>query len=172
MQIWPTLMITSMLTTICFSTQVLHATMQSPFELWRRGSCGGVQKGGRRNVVVEVVEHLGTVPSPTYSGWLVVTGVHTERRPVPSGGEVTSGHTQTQWGAQVVQASSSHPLPALIGLLTGGWQDKGVIPHPQAPLGALVEESKIIRVQWRCAERVIQWHRSIMLMKTGSCVCS
>lgn len=107
-----------MLTTICFSTQVLQVTMQSPFELrWRR-SRRGVQKGGRWNVVVKVVQHLATVPSPTYSGRLVVTGVHAERRPVPPGGEVTSGHAQTQRGAQVEQASPGHPLPALVGLLT------------------------------------------------------
>ncbi len=161
-----------MLTTICFRAQVLHTTMQCPFECWRRGGWGGVPKWGWGKVVVEAVQHLATVPCPAYSGGFPVTGVHTQRRPVPSGCVVTSGHAQAQRRAQVEQATPGHPLPALVDFLTGGWKDEGVIPHPQAPLGTLMEESKVVGVQRRCAEREKQYHQSIMLMKTGFHVSS
>lgn len=167
-----TFLITSMLTTICFRAQVLHATMQCPFERWRRGGWGGVPKWGWGKVVVEVVQHLATGPCPAYSGGLTVTGVHTQGRLVPDGGEVTSGHAQAQRRAQVEQATPGHPFPALVDFLTGGWQDEGVIPHSQAPLGSLMEESKLVRVQRCCADRRKQWHQSIMLIKSGLHVSS
>lgn len=143
-----------MLTLICFRAQVLHTAMQPPFERRRGGGWGGgVRKWGRGKVGVEVFQHLATVPCPAYSGGLAVTGVHAQRRPVRSGGEVASGHAQAQRRAQVEQAAPGHPFPTLVGCLTGGRQDQGVIPHPQAPLGTLMEERKLIRVQRRCAER-------------------
>lgn len=165
---------TSELTLICLRAQVLHSTMQRPFQRWRRGRWGGrVPQRGRRKVVVEVVQHLATVPGPAHSGWLTITGVHAQRRPI-SWGEVTSGQAQAQRRAQVEQATPSHPLPALVDFLTVGRQDEGVIPHPQAPTSALMEECKFIGVQWRCADikKTKHWHQSIMLMKTGSHVSS
>jgi len=151
-QVWSRL-ITSTLTTICFGAQVLPTTVQGPFEIWRRGGWGGVPKHGRGKVAVEVVQHLAAVPGPAYAGMLVVTGRHAQRRPVPFGADVPRGHAQAQRGAQVEQATPGHPLPALAVFLTGGWQNEGVIPHSQAPLGALIEERKVVRVQRRCAER-------------------
>ena len=150
---------------MCFGAQVLYPTMHGPLKLWRGGGWGGVPKWGWGKIDVEVVQHLATVPGPAYSGGLVVTGVHAQRRPVRSGAGVTRGYAQAQRGAQVEQATPGHPLPALVVFLTGGCQDEGVIPHPQAPLGALMEESEIARVQRRCAERGKQWHQSITLMK-------
>lgn len=128
--------------------------MQRPFgcRSGGGGGGGGVPKRGRGKEVVEVVQHLGTVPGPADSGGLAVARVHAQRGPVPAGGEVASGHAQAQRGAQVEEAAPGHPLPALVGLPAGGRQDEGVVPHPQAPLGALVEESKLIGVQRRCAE--------------------
>lgn len=140
-----------MLTAICFSAQVLNTTMQPPFR--RGGGGGGIPKRGWGKVVIEVIQHLGTVPGTAYSGGFTVTGVHAQRRLGPSGGEVASGQAKAQWGAQVEQATPGHPLPALVVFLAGGWQDEGEIPHPQAPLGALMEEGKLVRVRRCCAER-------------------
>lgn len=141
----------TLLTTIALSAKVLHTGMQRP--LRRSRHCGGVPKRRWGKVVIEVVQHLATVPGPAHSRGLAVTCVHAQRRPVQSDGDIASGHAKAQRGAQVEQATPGHPLPALAVLLTGGWQDEGVIPHPQATPGALMEESKVIRVQRSCAER-------------------
>ena len=102
-------------------------------------------------VFVEVVQHLAAVPGRAYSrGVTVQAGVHAKGGP---GGEVTGGHAQAERGAQVEQASPGHPLPALVVFVAGARQDEGIVLHPEASLAALVEESKIIGVLWRCAER-------------------
>lgn len=96
---------------------------------------------------------MATVPCPAHPGGLSVAGVHAQGRLALSGGVVARGQAQAQRGAQVVQAAPGHPLPALVGFLAVGRQDEGVIPHPQAPVSALVVERKVVGVQRLCAGR-------------------
>lgn len=151
----PITWIGNVLTAICFGAEVVHTTMQFPFmrcrsRRWRDGWWRRVPKWGWWKEVVEVAQHLVTVPGPAHSGGLAVTRVHTQRRLLATGGEVTIGHAKAQRRAEVEQATPGHPLPALVDFLTGGWQDEGVIPHPQTTSTALMEESEVIRVQRRC----------------------
>lgn len=98
--------------------------MHGPFQLGKsggrgRGRGGGVQNHWRGKVVVEVLQHLTTVPVPADPGRLPVTGVHAQRRFVRPGGHIPSGDAQAERGAQVEEALPADPFPALVVLLTG-----------------------------------------------------
>lgn len=91
--------------------------MEPPLQRQRRRREGRVPDGGRVNAV-EDVQNLLAVPGPADPGGLSVTRVHPQRERFHGGSGVGSGYTQAQRGAQVEQASTGHPLPALEGLLT------------------------------------------------------
>lgn len=84
---------------------------------------------------------------------LPVAGVHAQGGLVRPGGEVPDGHAQAQRGAQVEEAGPGHPFPALVGVFAVACQDEGVVPHPQAPMSALVVEGKVVGVHRLCAKK-------------------
>lgn len=143
------------LTLVGLGAQVLQTAVHRPalFGRGRREGVGGVPQQRVGKVVVQVVQHLGAVPGPTHPGRLPVAGVHPQGGLARPGGEVPGGHAQAQRGAQVEEAAPGHPLPALVGIFAVARQDEGVVSHPQAPMGALVVEGKVVRVQRLCAKQ-------------------
>lgn len=70
--------------------------MQRPALFGRGRRHGGVPQQRVGKIVVEVLQHLGTVPGPADSGWVPVAGVHTQGGLPRPGGEVPGGHAQAQ----------------------------------------------------------------------------
>lgn len=129
--------------------------MQRPalFGRGRREGVGGVPQQRVGKILVQVVQHLVAVPDPAHPGRLPVAGVHAQGGLPRPGGEVPGGHAQAQRGAQVEEAAPGHRLPTLVGVFAVARQDEGVVPHPQAPVGALVIEGKVVGVQRLCAKQ-------------------
>lgn len=143
------------LTLVRLRAQVLETAVERPalFGRGRREGGGGVPQQRVGIVGVQVVQHLGAVPGTAHFGWLPVTGVHAQGGLPRSGGEVPCAHAQAEGGAQVEEAAPGQQLPTLVGVLAVARQDQGVVPHPEAPIGALVVEGKVVGVQRLCGKR-------------------